>query len=648
MKQETDYLVFSGELPAQFEEAMAELGPLLGFVSASEGVPVEVCRAQGVLVEKQGQHIRLGWHQPVQLYRALSLLREAWNLEDYHREEEPCFEIGMMFDVSRNACLRSDNLRYFFRCMALMGFDVGMLYTEDTYEVPGEPYIGYMRGRYSQEELGELDDYAALLGIELIPCIQTLGHLNRVLHWPAMAPYADNDEVILADSEKSYALLRRMVQAASAPFRSRRIHIGMDEADGIGLGTHLATHGYEGPHAIMRRHLLRVKEITDNLGLKPMMWSDMYFRLSSPTNGYYDGDPQPETADLVPGVDLVYWDYYHHKESDYAAMLDKHQRLTPKPLFAGGIWTWAGPAPDYEKTLATTIPALTACQKAGVPFVLATAWGDDGAETNLLTALPGMQVYAEFAYTGSYDPDWLAQRFQTCCGMDIHPFWGLSRFNHVPGMQSPLRMPVNAAKFLLYQDPLVQLFAQDTQGLAMARHYEALATEYAAYATGACSIYKGSNSTEKVASQAPRIAHAEADRLYALVMDFYAKLARVLASKCYWHENIKEAVAQEDRKRAQALGEGLLETIHQVEALRVSWRTLWQETNKPYGFEIIDGRMGALRARLETARSRVLAWAHDQADESLPELKETALPYLQRPGGLAGCYGWADIVSACR
>ncbi len=42
------------------------------------------------------------------------------------------------------------------------------------------------------EELRRLDDYADLLGIELMPCIQTLGHLGQVLHWPAMRKYADN------------------------------------------------------------------------------------------------------------------------------------------------------------------------------------------------------------------------------------------------------------------------------------------------------------------------------------------------------------------------------------------------------------------------------------------------------------------------
>lgn len=43
----------------------------------------------------------------------------------------------MMFDTSRNAVLRPDTLRSFLRKMALMGMNLGMMYTEDTYEVPG-------------------------------------------------------------------------------------------------------------------------------------------------------------------------------------------------------------------------------------------------------------------------------------------------------------------------------------------------------------------------------------------------------------------------------------------------------------------------------------------------------------------------------
>ena len=48
-------------------------------------------------------------------------------------------------------------------------------------------FLGALLARFSQAELRELNQYADALGIEMIPCIQTLGHLNRALHWPALA-----------------------------------------------------------------------------------------------------------------------------------------------------------------------------------------------------------------------------------------------------------------------------------------------------------------------------------------------------------------------------------------------------------------------------------------------------------------------------
>ena len=143
--------------------------------------------------------------------------------------------------------------------------------------------------------------------------------------------------------------------------------------------------------------------------------------------------------------------------------------------------------------------------------------------------------------------------------------------------------PVNACKFMLYQDPMVQLFAKDTEGFAMADHFAALAEEYTAI--------------------------AKAGGEFAGLMGFYARLARVLAGKCRWHENIAAAVAREDRKAAGELAASLQTVEEETELLRQAWRALWKETNKPHGFEVIDGRLGAVRARLESARTRVSAWA---------------------------------------
>lgn len=38
--------------------------------------------------------------------------------------------------------------------MAMMGLNLGMMYTEDTYEVPGQPYFGYQRGVIPQTSCG--------------------------------------------------------------------------------------------------------------------------------------------------------------------------------------------------------------------------------------------------------------------------------------------------------------------------------------------------------------------------------------------------------------------------------------------------------------------------------------------------------------
>lgn len=62
-----------------------------------------------------------------------------------------------------------------------------------------------------------------------MPCIQTLGHMGQMLQWPEYAHLRDNTEVFLAESEATYEFLEKLIQTISSPFRSKRIHIGMDE-----------------------------------------------------------------------------------------------------------------------------------------------------------------------------------------------------------------------------------------------------------------------------------------------------------------------------------------------------------------------------------------------------------------------------------
>ncbi len=615
MTKQTVHIV--GQPPEAWAEGLAILGEDLGMTPGDSGIEIVCEKGTHLAVECRDGAVRLVWSSTVEFYRGLSLIPQP--LTPCSIQEAARFQTaGVMFDCSRNAVLKPEAMRFFLRKMALMGLNMGMMYTEDTYEVPEQPFFGYKRGRYTCQELKALDDYANILGIELCPCIQTLGHLKRILHWPAFQHLRDNDEVLLADLEETYVLLEQMIRAASAPYRSKRIHLGMDEAFGVGLGAHLTRYGYEDPHSVIGRHLKRVLEITDKYGLEAMMWSDMYFHLDG-RHYHSPGLPSQKARDAVdPRVTLVYWDYYHAQEAEYADALYKHAQFDAPTVFAGGIWTWIGPAPSYTTTIANTVPALTACMKAGIPMVLATAWGDNGAETNLTAALLGMQLYGEMTYTGVYDEAALRSRFARCCNADAQAFLDLSLFNTVPGMGGRPSDPSNACKFLLYQDPLVQLFEADTQGYAMSAHFSGLVQKYARYAL-----------------ENPQ---------YALLFDFYAALAHALALKCVWHEGAADAVRTGDREKAAALAEEIPAAVEALHTLRILWRQLWESTNKPQGFEIIEVRLGGVAARMATAGEKMRSFADGKVD-SIPELAEESLVCKRRPDGTIGCTNTMDEIA---
>lgn len=606
-----------GTPPEHWEEALSELREDLGIELGEAGIDVTCVPGDELAVESDGKSVTLTWAAPIQFYRAVSLIPLPLTACSI-REKARFQSSGIMFDCSRNAVLKPQALRFFFRKMALMGLNLGMMYTEDTYEVPGQPFFGYKRGRYTYDELKALDDYASLFGIELCPCIQTLGHLKRILHWPAYHHLRDNDEVLLADLDETYELLDQMIHAATAPYRSKRIHLGMDEAYGVGLGAHLARYGYEDPHSVIGRHLSRVLGICDKYGLHAMMWSDMYFHLDG-RNYHSPGLPSEKAKAAVdPRITLMYWDYYQPKEEAYADALYKHAQFPAPTVFAGGIWTWIGPAPDYPTTLQNTVSGLTACAKANIPLALATAWGDNGGECNLTAALLGLQLYGELTFRPDYDEDELARRFRRCCHADAQAFLDLSLLNYMPGMKDNPSDPVNACKFMLYQDPLIQLFEADTAGYAMAEHFGSLVTRYARYAL-----------------ENPD---------YALLFDFYTALANALALKCVWHEQAGDAVRSRNREQAAALADGIGATVEALDTLRVVWRRLWESTNKPNGFEIIEVRMGGIAARMATAGEKMRAFALGQVD-TIPELEEQALITKRRPNGSIICTNTMDEIA---
>ena len=90
------------------------------------------------------------------------------------------------------------------------------------------------------------------------------------------------------------------------------------------------------------------------------------------------------------------------------------------------------------------------------------------------------------------------------------------------------------------------------------------------------------------------------------------------------------------------------ENVCALEALRDAWQALWFSTNKPFGYEVIDLRMGGIVARFKSAEKRMQAFAKGAIDD-IPELSSEKLPYARNPQGeIAIINRWGQLVTAGR
>lgn len=524
------------------------------------------------------------------LFLAACALRDGKDIPELHQTRHIA-SCGMMLDMSRGGVMTVEAVKGMIDAHAALGLNLMMLYTEDTYTVPEAPYLGYLRGRYTEKELRELDDYAADSGVELVPCVQTLAHLEQFLQWDVNRDIKDNDCVLMIDEPKTYAWIRAALTALRRCFRTNRIHIGMDEAHGVGLGEYYQKHGAVNRFELLNRHLNRVVDICKELGFKPIMWSDMFYRLGSKNNDYYDTDAVvPESAIAqIPDVALCYWDYYHTDEQFYAGMLEGHRQMGKEVVFAGGIWTWSGILPHVRKTNATMYPALRACLKAGIGTVLATSWGDDGCETDYRLALNQLPIYSEHVWLGEDCTRAEVERMgERLTGLSEACFNAMGAFYADDDDRRP-------GKGLFYCDPLYPL----TEGL----------WDLTGYREG---LEEGIKTLER---------HLDDSRCE------YAWLAmRIALEKLNWVNELRPAYLRGDKAVVLTMANEKLPAMRELYVKMMSvWREQWESGRKRNGWETICARLGAVIARLDDVQRILLRWA-DGTIECVEELDETPLP----------------------
>lgn len=526
-----------------------------------------------------------------------------------------------MVDCSRNAVMKVETIKSWIDICKDLGFTSLMIYTEDTYEVEGHPYFGYARGRYTKDEMREMDAYANERGIEIIPFIQTLAHIEQIFRWSDYRSLCDYDDILLCDDEGTYKLIDSMFKTLAECFTSRIVNVGMDEAGMIGRGRYYDLKGHADHREILLKHTERVAKIAKKHGFDICMWSDMFFHFATGERSYFNPDANIDGAvgELIPdNASLIYWDYYKREQKDYTGMIKAHEKIKKGCWYAGGIWTWDGFSTQNKYSIEALKNNLNSCRECGVENIIITTWGDGGAECSAYEALPSLFFASEYV-KGNDDMEDIKSRFAKRFGISFDSFM---LFDQVMRNESDAYY-LSPSKYLLYNDPFI--------GLADAAVPDGCREDF----------------LELTALTAPLVN----DGKWGYLFDTCNKLCRAVAAKCDVGIRIRSAYKRADSSELMRLANELREIEGQIREFYLAFEKQWMLENKAYGLEIHDVRLGGLMTRILHCADRLEKYANGLSD-SIEELENDTLD----PKGTRDCMDhgkkyirfnrWSEIVTA--
>lgn len=540
-----------------------------------------------------------------------------------HRFEK----LGVMIDVSRGRVLKPGYLKTRLEHLRAFGYNAVMLYTEDTFKMEGLPKWGYMSGGYTMDEIREIKAFTDRLGMEFIPCIETLGHLEKVLRWSEYAQVRNTGSTLLVGEEQTYALIGRMLEFWRQATGAKRIHLNMDEAYGFAEGRCKWLPGEQTRFDVFLRHLKRVNELCLQHGfVECIVAGDAFYRVATKSGEYYEPDTvaTPELRARVPkNVRLVYWDYYHNDRRHCEGMIDGHASFGSEPIIYGGIQNWYHFLVDREKTLGTMQPLIAAARAKRCREIFFTLWGDDGAYGIPDVSEEGLFACAELAQGRTAEPtDENCERFKAITGLDYRSLVKLGEVCRHYGDEWPDMIHEPS---ILYDDPL---YCGNYRNYLVRKPSESESGRYYRQAHYYTAVYKDAAWRDRgdLVLADHRQVLAECARLEGVPESALA-LVKTLGAKLDYERDVLEAWRQKDRDTLERIA------VRDLPALALLMRRFdevfraeWYRTSQPFGYERIQKRNAAQLARLEEARRRLREYLDGQT-ATIEELDETLKPF---------------------
>ena len=493
---------------------------------------------------------------------------------------------GIMLDMSRDGVMKVSALKDYISVLAKLGMTTFYIYLEDTYELPEYPMFGYMRGRYTADELKEIDAFCIQKGMKLVPCIQTLGHMMQYLRYPQTDAVRDTEDILLCDADETYELIESMIKTMRECISGDKLHVGMDESMALGTGKYFTLHGYQEKSEIFKKHLQRVCDIAHKYNFTPMIWDDVardFIRL----------DNTVDLKDALPDVELVPWSYGCVDSEKIRKIIESNRVFNRPVTFAAGAWTWGSPLPCYNFAKATVVSNASAVADSNLESLMYTVWGDDACQTNAWFAMPQILMLSEYNRRGIGATD--EELIKLSNDLDLLDF---SVADIAAKFSQPKGVDTTVGKRLIWGD----LFFNS--GRVFDKDYSEILKKAAE-------------------DMKPFVERNDRWKEYYKYIELCLKVA---SEKAYIVTNLYDAYKSNNRNFLKNLCDEKFDNLIRIFLeLEKCHRDIWLETYKPQGYQKVEGRYGSQIMRLEYAKDRIKDYLEGKI-EALDEFNETPVP----------------------
>jgi hypothetical protein len=323
---------------------------------------------------------------------------------------------GFMMDLSHGQLLRVKEIEQQIDLLARYKANQYYFYSEASIELEGYSLVT-AGGRYTQDEVRHVIEYARRRHVDVVPCLELYGHLHdlfRVEKFAGLALPRYGGEFDPRNPQ-ILTVLDDLVEQTTKLFPSPWYHVGFDEPWALGkIGAEPGSDPFQKYIETLRHVAGQAQKYQKRL----LFWADML-------SGARIFSKHPELIGQLPkGSIAAPWVY--NDRTDYEPYVEPLAKMNVPTVVAPGVWNWNEVFPDYHRTLANINGLLATGKKYRTLGILNTGWADS-AQTIYRLSRPGLALGAVAGWqsapvTGAtFFRDYCLQNYPAAVAAEVAP-----------------------------------------------------------------------------------------------------------------------------------------------------------------------------------------------------------------------------------